>query len=56
MGWTSDSLVDSARIGRNSPPPGDAAALAAWKAGKQWLSFDSAPCKQQYRLYCIEAG
>lgn len=36
--------------------PGDAAALAEWKAKKQWLSFANAGCGQSYRIYCIEAS
>ncbi|HEY0134765.1 MAG TPA: hypothetical protein VGB85_11810, partial [Nannocystis sp.] len=54
-GWTSAELTKAARIGLNAPPPGDAAALAEWKAGKQWLSLKNRPCQTANRLYCIEA-
>ncbi len=54
-GWSSADLTKTARVGLNAPPPGDAAALAEWKAGKQWLSYITKPCKNLHRLYCVEA-
>lgn len=55
-GWSSADPDDAARIGLNAPPPGDAAALATWKAKKQWLSYATWTCKDPYRIYCIEAS
>ena len=54
--WTSSDFARTARTGRNAPPPGDAAALATWKAEKQWLSLDTRVCIVAYRIYCIEAS
>ena len=53
--WSSADVAKTARVGRNAPPPGDAAALAAWMAQKKWLSEQTRSCKYAYRIYCIEA-
>jgi len=53
--WSSADVAKSARIGWNAPPPGDAAALATFKAEKQWLSYETRNCNFSYRIYCIEA-
>ncbi len=54
--WTSADKLRSARVGYNAVAPGDAAALAEWKAKKQWLSHSTWPCSESYRIYCIEAS
>ena len=54
--WTSADKLHSARVGFNAVAPGDAAALAEWKAQKQWLSGSSEACASPYRIYCIEAS
>ena len=54
-GWNSADALKSARVGINAVAPGDAAALAEWKAQKHWLSFKSVNCENELRIYCIEA-
>jgi len=54
--WSSADKLKSARAGINAVAPGDAAALAEWKANKHWLSAVSLSCSAPYRIYCIEAG
>jgi hypothetical protein len=54
--WNSADKLHSARVGINAVTPGDAAALAEWKAQRQWLSFSTEPCSEPYRIYCVEAS
>jgi len=54
--WSSADKLKSARAGINAVAPGDAAALAEWKANKRWLSAGSLSCSAPYRIYGIEAG
>ena len=53
--WSSADILKSARVGLNAVAPGDAAALAEWRATKSWLSATSLSCNKPYRIYCIEA-
>ncbi|HEY0132582.1 MAG TPA: hypothetical protein VGB85_00845 [Nannocystis sp.] len=54
--WSSADKLKSARAGINAVAPGDAAALAEWRAQKHWLSAVNLICSKQYRIYCIEAS
>jgi len=54
--WSSADKLKSARAGINAVAPGDAAALAEWRANKHWLSAVSLSCSAPYRIYCIEAS
>ena len=54
-GWNSADALKSARVGISAVAPGDAAALAEWKAQKHWLSFKGVNCENELRIYCIEA-
>ena len=54
-GWTSSSIAHVARVGYDAVSPEDAAAFAAWKEGRQWLSFATKTCEKARHIYCIEA-
>jgi len=53
--WSSADELKSARVGFNAVAPGDAAALAEWKAKRQWVSHSNLSCDLSQQIDCIEA-
>lgn len=52
--WSSADENQLARVGLNGVPANDPG-FTTWQENRQWLSYASKYCEDEFRIYCIEA-